>query len=337
MKIGISDRRRGLRDIKVKFDAESCRAAVREKLQRRIPRDLPPQLRMHLKDVLGLEPRAPLSNYGSNLATISALSRAIGEIWTSEWHLHDERQLEFLTITPPGWWVSEFSPVLDLSTWRSDVSRWLRNLGFTGMGIIEPAPFQRIKHERGGRAISFHFHAVGYTDNPCTYQSAIRELKEVLGPNRTSLPTVVSKPIEGTAADVRYVGEYIAKPVDKAKNSVMRRDGKGEALRNVELPGQLAIRVQEMMSYFTLSDMIVTRGKVGLHCKREVLHAVGKEAVTRFPSRMSDGALRRYWTGLWTYFARQTGSEKKRRRCREYAAVTALRRRRELRHLNSHR
>jgi len=326
MNLTVFDSRRGFAAAKVKFDAEMCRIERRGALERCLPNDLPPQLRQRLQDVLGLSSETPALSYGSNLTSIGALSRGIGEAWTREWELHANRELEFLTITPPGWWVSEFSPVLNLARWRAEISRWMSRLGFTGTGVIEPAPFQKIRHERGGRGISFHFHAVGYTDDPFSYRGRVEALKEHLGPANTGQPSVVSKAIASTLSDVRYVSEYTVKTAGHAKNTVARRDGEGTLLRNVRLPRQLAMRVQEMMSFFKLQDMIVARGKVGQHCKRQALLAVGREAIARFPDRMSDRSLLKFWRGFWDSFAAATKSKRKRDVRRRYRDVTVVRR-----------
>ena len=81
------------------------------------------------------------------------------------------------------------------------------------------------------------------------------------------------------------------------------------------------VRVQEMMSYLTLQDVIVARGTTGLHCKRGALHRVGPEAVTRSPNRMTESSLRTLWSGVWKAVRKGTISIKKQRRCDLYAHV----------------
>lgn len=323
--LGISAPQRGFGGLSIKYDAENCRSGVRAKLEQCIPRDLPPQLQSRISDVLGLARKAALQNYGSNAAAVRALSIAIGCVWTDEWALHDERKLEFLTITPPHWWVSELRPTLNISSWRAEASRWLRRVGLTGTGMIEPAPFGNVKHEQGGRGISFHLHCIGYADDPFTFAQRVRALNAHLGPGRLNLPCVVSKSVVPTSSDVRYVGEYVAKLAAHLKKAVERRDGKGVVVRNGPLSRQMRLRVHEIMSFLTLSDMIISRGKVGIRCKRAALAAAGEQALSRSPQRMSDVELRRFWSTVWKAFAGETKSKKKLGRCRAHESVTVVR------------
>ena len=248
-------------------------------------------------------------------------SKGVGQVWIEEWQFNDERQLELLTITPPTWWVSEYRPILNFAAWRADASKWLTRLGVTGTAIIEAAPFQNVHHVLGGRGISFHLTCVGYIENPYTYRRAVAALLFHLGPGPTRLPSVVSKPITGSQGDVRYTSEYTGKLPSHFKKTTARRDGKGDVVRNAPMPRQLRLRVQEMMSYLTLQDVIVARGTTGLHCKRGALHRVGPEAVTRSPNRMTESSLRTLWSGVWKAVRKGTISIKKQRRCDLYAHV----------------
>ena len=200
MKTEIYAPTRGFGRLRVRFNAESCRAEVKAGLETSIPEGLTRSKRERLQEVLGVRARAPLLNYASSWAAMRMLSRGIGQVWTEEWQFNDERELELLTITPPTWWVSEYRPILNLAAWRADVSRWLKRLGFTGTAIIEAAPFQNVRHVLGGRGISFHFTCIGYAENPYTYRQAVAALVHHLGPGPTSLPSVVSKPITGSRA-----------------------------------------------------------------------------------------------------------------------------------------
>lgn len=321
MKTEIYGPTRGFGNLKIRFNAESCRADVKASLEKCVPDGLVPHIRKRLRALLGIRARGDLLNYACSWAAMRIFSREVGEFWTEEWQFNNERELELLTITPPTWWVSEYQPILNLAEWRAEASRWLNRLGFTGTAIIEPAPFQNVFHVLGGRGISFHITCVGYTENPYSYRKAVSALLNHLGPGPTKLPSIVSKPISGSLADVRYVAEYSGKLPSQLKKAIGRRDDKGQVLRNGRMSDQLRLRVQEIMSYLALQDVIVARGTTGLLCKRNALHGVGSEAVTRSPNRMTEAELRTLWSAVWKAVKKGTKSIKKERRCDRYTRV----------------
>lgn len=328
MKSEIYEPQRGFKRLRIRFDADVCRADVARRLESAIPRALPQPTCQKLELILGVGARAEVRQYASNVLLMGKLSKAIGEAWSREWVFNSERQLQLLTITPPAWWVSETCPILDLRQWRSEASRWLKRLKFTGMAIIEPAPFYNVEHPLGGRSISFHIHAIGYSEYPSTYVNAVLDLAAHLKPGSpTTLPAVVSKPVDGTPSDVRYTTEYTAKVASGCKKSTPatgQREGE-DLLRNGPMPGQLGLRVQEMMSYFKLQEIIITRGTSGRLCKKEALQRVGPDAIVRYPNRMSGSQLAPFWRRMWSEYRAAVESERKRRRCEAYSTVCVIR------------
>ena len=314
-------------NLRVRYDATPSRDRAEAAVEKAAPKHLVAPYDGRLREVLGVGVRPGVSNYASNQALMTKLSEALGEAAVQEWNLNGQRQLHLLTIASPRWLVDEWQPVLNPKQWRSEASRWLRRLKITGIGVMEAAPFMNYPGAGPSRAISFHFHVVGFPHDPVGHGLACKALDRKLSVgNALGLPTVVTRPMIATERDVRHTSEYIGKIASAAKRATPRRDGKGDyVLRNTQLPSQLGLRLAEMFSYFTLTDLIVTHGMTGRLMKNAALRSVGEIAWRRHPSRLSDAMLRALWQRTWEQYREETKSERMKVRAQAYAPVEVIR------------
>jgi len=307
---------------------------VRTRAREAVALAIPTQIRSdrqryaRLDDLLGLEPDSQHKSVASHQAAMAAFSDALGKAVSQVWKTNGFRELEFLTITPPAWVISDRTPVVELKRWRSEVSRWMKRLGIVGIAVVEAAPFVNYPGSTAGeRFIAFHVHIVGYTINPSKYHERCESLRYQLEANSpVGFPVLVTKVVNQSQHDVAYVASYIVKVPSSAKRLSLRRDGKRKyVLRNGLLRRQHALRIAEIMSYLSFGDIVVTRGVVGRSMKHEALKLTGPNMRQRFPWRLPEGVVRRLWDNLRRSYAGQTKARVRQERALAYAPVRICR------------
>lgn len=259
--------------------------------------ELPIMQRNDMNDLLGLGRQPRCNPHASNLAVRDALiDRSIVSL-LGAWRDSSEREMQFLTFTPDTMHISEERPEIRLKEWRDQCRRWLDQVGFTGMGVIEFAPHLNHPAAKHGRVISAHLHAIGYADDPRDFSKRVAEFS---GRNKSRCSIgafAFAEPIKMTEEDVAMVAYYIFEPPHWAKRLTPSRILTGKLKhRKAELPQHLALRCAEIMSYMKVTDLIVTRGTAAWLWRQELVRSVDMGDADAMLDRRD---LDRLWASVW--------------------------------------
>lgn len=276
---------------------ENATARTRGLLRAAMPDGLSDQQATDLRQVLGLGRQPPINSFASNTHVRSLLVPRFIEVLMRTWSLLCERQMQFLTIAPDGWHIDEERPILRPKAWREEAARWLAQLGFTGMGFIEFAPYLNHPSARHGRVLSGHLHAVGFADDESTYRRKITRLSDRLEGLNAIGNFAVNRPVNLTEGDLAMVARYLIDQLRYAKRLSPSRKNPGRFVtRDAELPLHLALRSAEILTYLKFTDLIVTRGGTGWQWRQELIRSVGP-ALTQASLVRED--LDDLWCAVW--------------------------------------
>ena len=276
---------------------EHATVLARALLSSAIPNGLCHEQAADLRLVLGLGRQPSINSFASNTATRAQLVPAFIEIVMRTWSHLFERQMQFLTITPGDWHVDEKHPVLRIKAWRDEAWRWFNNLGFTGISILEFAPYLSHPSAGSGRVISPHIHALGYAADETTYLEKVKKFNERFSSRNAIGAFAVNRLVGHTEGDVAMVARYLIDQIRDAKRPSPSRDMPGEYKhRKAALPFHLALRCAEISSYLKVSDLIVVHGGVAKQWRRELIGSL-RAAFT--DALLTNDDLDRLWTAVW--------------------------------------
>lgn len=290
-----------------------------------LPYTISDGLRIQLGQLLGLSHAAEPYPYACNAAFYKRMSQGLGEAIGDAWVANGGRRLEFITITPEDWVTEECAPTFDLKLARSQVTRWMRRMGISGIGIIETVPIRNYPGVRGRKAIAFHVHIIGFAEHPTIYNATAKKLRLELDLKRTvGLPALVTKPIKLTRADAAYTGAYVAKVCYQTKKVVRKKNGKPTLLQ-VPNSRLTSLRCLEIMSYLSPSDLIVTVNYEGGKWRKQALAKVGPVGRQRPPIGPFHDTRERLWEDFWREIRQRTKSKKMTLRIEQYQSFSLIR------------
>jgi hypothetical protein len=206
-------------------------------------------------------------------------------------------EMQLLTITPDDWHIDEKQPELRVKQWRAAAARWLNKLGFTGLGVVEFQPYLNHPNAKHGRVISGHLHVMGFPDDLRSFKKRVTEFNTLNASRCTIGAFAVARPIKLTEADVAMVAYYLFEPLHWAKRLTPSRKNEGKVKhRKDRLPFHLALRCAEIVSYVSVTDLLITRGRVAWGWRQQLLGAVELAS----PDYILDHPeLDRLWTAVW--------------------------------------
>ena len=266
-------------------------------LRNAIPEGLTRSELADLHFILGLDKAKPRTSHASNLALRQPL---IEQFIVSMLGLWDEtmgREMQLLTITPDEWHIDEKQPELCTRRWRAEAGRWMTNLGFTGLGVVELQPFLNHPAAIEGRVISAHLHIMGFADDPHTFDDRVARFSRTNAGRCSIGAFAVAKPIKLTEADIAMVAYYLFEPLHWAKRLTPSRKSEGKLKhRHDRLPFHLALRCAEIMSYVAITDLIVTRGRVAWRWRQLLVKAA---QLASAECTLDARELDRLWSSVW--------------------------------------
>lgn len=145
--------------------------------------------------------------------------------------------------------------------------------------------------------ISPHLHAVGFAEDEATYEGKVDALNQRFRDRNIIGAFAVNRAVRMTEGDLAMVAYYLLEPLHHAKRLSPSRDLPGKfKTRKAELPFSLALRCSEMMSYLSLTDLLITRGGVGRCWRKDLLASLGAALSAR---PLVPGDLDDLWSAVW--------------------------------------
>lgn len=272
-------------------------ASAQKLLRSAVPDGLGHQHYADLRLVLGLGRQPSINGFASNTTVRHFLVPVFIDVIMSTWSLLGGRQMQFLTVSPGDWHIDEKAPVLRPRIWRAESSRWFDQLGFTGIGAFELAPFLNHPAAEFGRVVSPHLHAIGYADDESSYPEKVTALNARFSSRNAIGAFAVNVQVRQTEGDVAMVARYLIDQLRHAKRLTPSQKHPGKLKhRKADLPFHLALRCAEMLSYLKFTDLLVTRGNAGWHWRQQLIRSLGPPFM-ELPLVQED--LDDLWRGVW--------------------------------------
>ena len=270
---------------------------ARNLLRNAIPEGLTRAELADLRFILGLDKAKPRTSHASNLALRRPIIDQVIASMLGIWAETMGREMQLLTITPDEWHIHEKRPELCTPRWRADAGRWMTNLGITGLGVVELQPFLNHPTATEGRVISAHLHIMGFADDPYTFDARVAKFSQSNARRCSIGAFAVTRPIKLTEADIAMVAYYLFEPLHWAKRLTPSRTSEGKLKhRHERLPFHLAMRCAEIMSYISITDLIVTRGRVAWNWRQELIKAA---QLAKSDYVLDANELDRLWSSVW--------------------------------------
>ena len=266
-------------------------------LRNALPDGLSRQQRANLKFILGLDRARPRTRHASNLSLRAPLIEQFIISMLGIWAETMGREMQFLTLTPESWHIDEKRPELNVQQWRAESGRWLKKLGFTGLGMVELQPYSNHPAAIDGRVIAAHLHVMGFADDPWTFKERVAEFDSANAKRCSIGAFAVANPIKLTEADVAMVAYYLFEPLHWSKRLAPSRVAANKSKhRHDRLPFHLALRCAEIMSYVAITDLIVTRGSVAWGWRQQLFGAI---QLAQADYTLDEQELDRLWATVW--------------------------------------
>lgn len=151
------------------------------------------------------------------------------------------------------------------------------------------------------KLIAGHLHALGYSTEPDDHKKCVKMMsKKHERDNPLRKPWLVSTCVKDTEGDVALVAGYWAKPVYQAKRVTPSKESPGDyMLRDAPIPQFYALRIAEILSYFSMRELIVTRSRAaGIWC-HEAFASMGHFGLARPAVMLDESELNRLWCSVW--------------------------------------